>query len=164
MQKDKKELDESQDYTKVETLSENSETSKDSESETNSVKSNYCSICLETEELNIRYIKFPCQHIFHVHCFEEYFQYKISHKPSEAHIECPICRTTFSTNTLRSVFNISHENPDENITILIPNTDDNMRVATNTTQVRGCTTADVVVIFLLLLGLTLYLLALDNVI
>lgn len=141
------------DYAQIDS-SEHSQTSSDS------IKSSYCAICLETEEVNTRYIKFPCQHVFHIHCFETYVDYNIEHKPSKANIECPVCRQLFSTNTLRTVFSISHESPNENITILIPSTDNTVPTEVNTTRARGCTQADIFVIILLFLGLTLYLLAL----
>lgn len=137
------------------------DSSHHSQSSTNSKKSNYCSICLETEEINTRYIEFPCQHVFHVYCFETYIEYNIHHNPNKVHIKCPICRKTFSSKTLKNIFSISHENRDKNITVLIPNDDDTI---TNTSQIRECTRADVCVILFLILGITLYLLALDNII
>lgn len=135
-------------------------TSEHSETSTNSIQSSYCSICLETEEVDKRYIKFPCQHIFHVGCFEQYLDYNISKKPSNSSIDCPVCREAFSTTTLKSVFDVCHENPNEDITVLIHNSNNSTTAETNPSPVRGCKPADVFVILLLLLGLTLYLLAL----
>jgi len=150
-------IDVSQDYEEVDT-SEHSETSSDN----SSVKKSYCSICLETEEMNIKYIKFPCHHVFHVSCFETYFQYNVIHTPRKENIECPICRKQFSTNTLKSVFNISRENPNENITILIPSRDENTvtEIHSEPNQLRRCTTADAFVIFILLMFITMYLIVL----
>lgn len=150
-------IDVSKDYVEVDT-SEHSDTNSDN----NSVKSSYCSICLETEELNTKYIEFPCQHIFHIKCFETYVDYNIKHKPTKENIECPICRESFSTNTLKTVFNISHENPNENITILIPNRDNNtsMEVNRGTTYIRKCKSVDIFVIVILLLFITMYLIVL----
>jgi Ring finger domain len=100
-----------EDYTEV--------CSIDSNSDVASSSSNYCSICLETEPSDKRYIKFPCEHIFHVCCFEVYVDYNISHKPDNENISCPICRKDISTDTLKNVFNVSHENHNQNITLLV---------------------------------------------
>lgn len=125
------------------------------QSNTSIVSTNYCPICIETE-INTRYIKFPCDHVFHVNCFEKYLDYNMSHTPTKDNIECPICRKSFSTTTLRSVFYMSHQNTSENIEILVPSIDNNRYSC----DIRGCRIADFLVIVLLFLGLTLYLLAL----
>lgn len=130
----------------------------------------YCSICLNTEQNDTRYMNFPCQHVFHVKCFEEYFDYNMQNDPDVNLIQCPICRKTLPTNVLHSVFYVAHENPNRHINIIIRDDNNNNEMAfeqqTNTQAPmhQRCRKADIVVITLLLLGLTLYLLALYKVI
>lgn len=149
-------IDVSEEYVEVNT-SEHSDTVSDD----NSIRSSYCSICLETEEINARYIKFPCQHIFHLCCFEKYFEYNISHKHTKQIIECPICRKSLSTNKLKTVFDISNKNLNGNLTILIHDSDESTvtEVDRQIIQTSGCRAPDVLVIIFLMLGLTLFLLA-----
>lgn len=122
----------------------------------------YCSICLETEALDKRYIKFPCDHIFHVHCFELYVDYNISHKPNDDDISCPICRASFSTVSLKRVFNISQEHPNHHITLLIE-TERAEEPNIIQQRARGCTKNDLLVLLVLLTAITIFLLILYNI-
>lgn len=131
----------------------------------------YCSICLNTEQNDTRYMNFPCQHVFHVKCFEEYFDYNMQNDPDVNLIQCPICRKTLPTNVLHSVFYVAHENPNRHINIIIRDDNNNnnemafeQQTNTQAPMHQRCRKADIVVITLLLLGLTLYLLALYKVI
>lgn len=109
MEQDNREIVElSNDYVKLDILEENNETT-------------YCSICLETEETKKRYVKFPCTHLFHVICFEEYLNYYLLHQIDKESIACPICRKQISTSILRTTFNVCHEDSDDDLTLIIPN-------------------------------------------
>jgi hypothetical protein len=134
-------------------------TDNDNDSDDTSVSntSTYCSICLETEQSNNRYIKFYCDHTFHVDCFETYFDFKISHKPNIENISCPICRKDISTNTLKNVFNVSQENHNQNITLLVQtdiSEDDNTR--------RLQTELIAIFVFVFFIFLILFLAFIDN--
>lgn len=129
-------------------------------SENNSNTGNYCSICIETEPSNTRYIKFPCGHIFHVKCFEEYLDYNISHQPRKQVINCPVCRQTFLTNALKHIFDISHEHPSESITLFIQ---DDINEEETIQRQCGFSKADTVAICIMLIAITIFLLMLYNI-
>lgn len=122
----------------------------------------YCSICLETENLHTRRVTLPCQHVFHMHCIEEYLDYK-----DEETLECPICRANMSTLMLHSVFEVAHSpaHTNKDIRIIVrnapaPSIDETIQA----NDQQGCRKADFFIIALLLIGLTIYLLALYKVI
>lgn len=148
-------MEQKQDYSEVCTTENISDTTSSINSNTNV---NYCAICIETEEANDRYIKFPCQHIFHVKCFESFLDYNILHQPRKENIDCPICRETFSTNTLKQVFNVCHHNPNQDITVYIQNEVNEQNVA----RVRSCTKADIIAIIVLSIAITIFLTILYN--
>lgn len=138
-----------QDYSEI-CANEEPPTDIDTLSDTTSNTSTYCSICLETEQSNKRYVKFHCDHTFHIDCFETYFDYNISHKPNIENISCPICRKDISTNTLKNVFNVSHENENQNITLLVQT---DISEEQNTQRLH----TELIAIFVFLLFLTMFL-------
>lgn len=128
----------------------------------------FCSICLETEDVYTRRVTLPCQHVFHMHCIEEYLDYK-----DEDTLKCPICRTGLPSHILHSVFDIAHtdEHAHKDVRIIVrdaPNVDEIITTTTNEhpsqNQHQGCRRGDLFVITVLLIGLTIYLLALYKVI
>lgn len=131
----------------------------------------YCSICLETEDLHTRRVTLPCQHVFHMHCIEEYLDYK---GEDEETLECPICRANMSTLMLHSVFEVAHSpaHISKDIRIIVRNAPAHAPSIDETIQAndqlvnhqQGCRKADFFIIALLLIGLTIYLLALYKVI
>lgn len=136
----------------------------DSVATSTSNTSTYCSICLETELLDKRYIKFPCDHIFHVHCFEAYIDYNISHKPDSENISCPICRASFSKTSLKHVFNVSQEYPNHHITLLLqPDMNEEPDIVQQRDRARGCTKNDLIALVVLLTAITIFLLIIYNV-
>lgn len=130
--------------------------------ESTSTSPTFCSICLETEDVHTRRVTFPCQHMFHIHCVEEYLEYY------NETIDCPVCRTTWSSGMLRSVFQAAHAHTGKDVRIIvrdIPSIDETTANEQSAhVQNQGCRKADVIVIALLLIGLSIYLLALYNII
>jgi hypothetical protein len=144
MEQDKREdVEVSNDYIKLD-ISEHNE-------------STYCSICLETEEIKKRYVKFPCKHMFHVICFEEYLDYSLSHQPDQENIACPICRKQFLTSILKTTFNVSHEDSDDDLTLIIPN---NIYDYTYISQQCISKRVEIIFVIILLLFMILYFLVL----
>lgn len=50
---------------------------------------NQCTICFEKYKLQIKCVKLPCNHIYHIKCINKWFKQKNS---------CPICRKQFPTD------------------------------------------------------------------
>lgn len=51
-----------------------------------------CVICLENITPDTSYT-LPCNHVFHIECFENYFVYNYDQEANT--IECPICKAEF---------------------------------------------------------------------
>ena len=51
-----------------------------------------CVICLEDISHETSYT-FPCNHVLHIQCFENYFVYNYDEESNT--IECPICKEVF---------------------------------------------------------------------